>query len=40
VHGLLVITLAGGQISVLTRFLDNSVLALFGRRGCYATKIS
>jgi len=29
-HGLLVVTLAGEQISVLTRFLDNSVLGHFG----------
>lgn len=29
-HGLLVLTLAGNQISALTRFLDNSVMPHFG----------
>jgi RNA polymerase sigma-70 factor (TIGR02960 family) len=29
-HGLIVLTLAGDQISVITRFLDNSVLPTFG----------
>jgi RNA polymerase sigma-70 factor (TIGR02960 family) len=29
-HGLIVLTLAGDQISVITRFLDNSVLPRFG----------
>jgi RNA polymerase sigma-70 factor (TIGR02960 family) len=29
-HGLLVLTTAGEQISAITRFLDNSVLPLFG----------
>jgi RNA polymerase sigma-70 factor (ECF subfamily) len=29
-HGLLVITLAGDQVSEITRFLDNSVLPRFG----------
>jgi RNA polymerase sigma-70 factor (ECF subfamily) len=29
-HGLIVLTLAGDQISVITRFLDNSVLPKFG----------
>jgi RNA polymerase sigma-70 factor, ECF subfamily len=29
-HGLIVLTLAGGQISVITRFIDNSVLPRFG----------
>jgi RNA polymerase sigma-70 factor (ECF subfamily) len=30
VHGLLVLTLAGGRIAAITRFLDNSVLPRFG----------
>jgi RNA polymerase sigma-70 factor (TIGR02960 family) len=29
-HGLIVLTLEGGQISAITRFVDNSVLARFG----------
>jgi RNA polymerase sigma-70 factor (ECF subfamily) len=29
-HGLIVLTLAGGEISAITRFLDNSVLPHFG----------
>jgi RNA polymerase sigma-70 factor (ECF subfamily) len=29
-NGLIVLTLAGGQVSVLTGFFDNSVLRLFG----------
>ena len=29
-HGLLVLTLTGGQIVAITRFLDNSVLPRFG----------
>ena len=29
-HGLMVLTLEGGQISAITRFVDNSVLTRFG----------
>jgi RNA polymerase sigma-70 factor (ECF subfamily) len=29
-HGILVLTLAGGRITAITRFLDNSVYPLFG----------
>lgn len=29
-HGLIVLTLEGGQISAITRFIDNSTLASFG----------
>ena len=29
-HGLMVVTLTGGRVSAITRFLDNGVLPFFG----------